>query len=48
MRQVPRTNTALIGIAGDGRVARHFIHYFTQLGLECRTWSRRNALTGRP
>jgi len=42
MRQVPRTNTAPIGIAGDGRVARHFIHYFTQLGLECRTWSRRN------
>ena len=41
MRQVPHADTAPIGIAGDGRVARHFIHYFTQLGLEVRTWSRR-------
>jgi predicted short-subunit dehydrogenase-like oxidoreductase (DUF2520 family) len=41
MRQVPHTDSPPIGIAGDGRVARHFIHYFTQLGIHVRTWSRR-------
>jgi hypothetical protein len=36
MRQVPE-----FGIVGDGRVARHFQHYFTLLGIPVRTWSRR-------
>jgi predicted short-subunit dehydrogenase-like oxidoreductase (DUF2520 family) len=42
MRQVPRSDAPPIGIAGDGRVARHFIHYFSLLGLPVQTWSRRN------
>jgi 2-dehydropantoate 2-reductase len=37
MGQVP----APFGIVGDGRVARHFRHYFTLLGLPVRAWSRR-------
>ena len=36
MRQVPA-----FGIVGDGRVARHFQHYFNLLGISVRTWSRR-------
>lgn len=32
---------APIGIVGDGRVARHFVHYFGLLGIPARTWSRR-------
>lgn len=40
MRQVPDV-PAPIGIAGDGRLARHFAHYLTLLGLPVRTWSRR-------
>lgn len=41
MRQVPAVNAAPIGIVGDGRVARHFLHYFDLLGLSVRAWSRR-------
>ena len=40
MRQVPALD-APIGIIGDGRVARHFSHYLSLLGLPFRTWSRR-------
>jgi len=29
------------GIVGDGRLARHLIHYFRESGLEVVTWSRR-------
>lgn len=42
MRQVPAASTP-IGIVGDGRVARHFLHYLTLLGLPVRTWSRRGS-----
>ena len=30
------------GIVGDGRVAAHFAHYFSLLGLPFRQWSRRS------
>jgi 2-dehydropantoate 2-reductase len=43
MRQVPAHDTAPIGIVGDGRVARHFLHYLNLLGLPSRTWSRRTS-----
>src|SRR5690349_12686565 len=35
-----------IGIVGDGRVARHFTHYFNLLGLSVRGWSRRTSVAG--
>jgi 2-dehydropantoate 2-reductase len=41
MRQVPSPGTAPLGIVGDGRVARHFHHYFELLNLSVRRWSRR-------
>lgn len=41
MRQVPARDAAPIGIVGDGRVARHVLHYLNLLGLPVRTWSRR-------
>jgi hypothetical protein len=40
------SNTAPIGIVGDGRVARHFVHYLTLLGVPVRTWARRNPGAG--
>ena len=40
MRQVPPSATPPFGIVGDGRVARHFRHYFTLLGLPVSAWSR--------
>jgi predicted short-subunit dehydrogenase-like oxidoreductase (DUF2520 family) len=43
MRQVP-----VFGLAGDGRVARHFRHYFSLLGLAVRCWSRRSSTTPPP
>jgi len=46
MRQVPRADVPPIGIAGDGRLARHFIHYFTLLGLPVQAWSRRSGPSG--
>jgi len=41
MRQVPSPGTTPLGIVGDGRVARHFQHYFTLLNRPVQTWSRR-------
>lgn len=40
MRQVPTSTAAPFGIVGNGRVARHFHHYFTLLGLPVSAWSR--------
>jgi hypothetical protein len=40
MRQVPELDSAPFGIVGDGRVARHFRHYFSLPGLSVRTWCR--------
>ncbi|HEY3384721.1 MAG TPA: DUF2520 domain-containing protein [Vicinamibacterales bacterium] len=40
MRQVPVLPPAPFGIVGNGRVARHFRHYFSLIGLSVRTWSR--------
>ena len=45
MRQVPARDAAPLGIVGSGRVARHFRHYFEQLGLAVRTWSRQVSAT---
>jgi predicted short-subunit dehydrogenase-like oxidoreductase (DUF2520 family) len=42
MRQVPSPGTVPFGIVGDGRVARHFQHYFSLLNLPVRAWSRRS------
>lgn len=41
MRQVPALDATPFGIVGDGRVARHFDHYFNLLGLSVCAWSRR-------
>ena len=41
MRQVPALDVAPIGIVGDGRLARHFLHYLNLLDLPSCTWSRR-------
>jgi hypothetical protein len=46
MRQVPALDAAPFGIVGDGRVARHFLHYFNLLGLSARAWSRRAPAAG--
>lgn len=46
MRQVPVCAPAPLGIVGDGRVARHFLHYLGVLGLPVRTWSRRRPASG--
>jgi hypothetical protein len=41
VRQVPTPDGPPFGIVGSGRVARHFYHYLTLLGLPACTWSRR-------
>ena len=41
MGQVPVTQAPPLGIVGDGRLARHFLHYFQLLDLDVRQWSRR-------
>jgi hypothetical protein len=46
MRQVPAFDATPLGIVGDGRVARHFLHYLNLLGLPVRTWSRRRPASG--
>lgn len=46
MRQVPGPDGAPIGIVGDGRAARHFLHYLNLLGLPALTWARRAAAAG--
>ena len=43
MRQVPSPGTTPLGIVGDGRVSRHFQHYFTLLNRPVHTWSRRSS-----
>jgi hypothetical protein len=48
VRQVPARDAPSFGIVGDGRVARHFHHYLTQLGLSVRSWSRRAGSTPAP
>jgi predicted short-subunit dehydrogenase-like oxidoreductase (DUF2520 family) len=48
MRQVPAQLAAPLGIVGSGRVARHFHHYFTLLGLPVCVWSRREGTRSPP
>ena len=48
MRQVPVSDAPSFGIVGDGRVARHFHHYLSLLGLPVRGWSRRVASPSPP
>ena len=48
MRQVPAHNATPLGIVGNGRVARHFHHYFTLLGLPVCAWSRRGRTPSPP
>ena len=45
MRQVPVSQPPSIGIVGDGRLARHFQHYFQLLGLPVCQWRRRESTT---
>lgn len=45
MNDRPGSAAAPYGIVGNGRVARHLIHYFAQQGLEIRRWSRRPSPT---
>jgi hypothetical protein len=47
MRQVPVSQPP-IGIVGDGRLARHFQHYFQLLGLPVCHWCRRESTTDPP
>jgi 2-dehydropantoate 2-reductase len=39
MRQVPQISP-IYAIIGDGRVARHFCHYFQKLGISFGQWAR--------
>jgi predicted short-subunit dehydrogenase-like oxidoreductase (DUF2520 family) len=48
MRQVPAHAATPLGIVGDGKVARHFQHYFGLLGLPVSTWSRRTGSLSPP
>ncbi len=41
MGQVPDFGIPPLGVVGDGRVARHVVHYCNLLGVPVRTWSRR-------
>jgi len=43
MRQVPPNDAAPIGIVGDGRLARHLLHYLSLLGRPAINWSRRSS-----
>lgn len=44
----PAPAPAPYGFVGDGRVSRHWRHYFTSLGIPWRLWSRRLARAGEP
>ena len=48
MGQVPANGASPVGIVGNGRVARHFRHYFSILGIPFRTWSRQESPTLAP
>lgn len=48
MRQVPLSQTSPVGIVGNGRLARHFQHYFQLLGLQVCRWSRRESTADPP
>ena len=39
-RQVPNQKYTIIG---DGKVAKHFAHYFTLVGIEFNTWNRKQS-----
>ena len=47
MRQVPGNGVASVpapfGFVGDGRLSRHWRHYFSSLGIPWKLWSRRLA-----
>ncbi len=48
MRQVPALDASPFGLVGNGRVARHFLHYFNLLGFSVRAWSRRSEVPAPP
>src|SRR6185295_13944407 len=53
MRQVPAhrpdSGQSPYGFVGDGRLSRHWRHYFTSLGIPWKLWSRRLArANGKP
>jgi predicted short-subunit dehydrogenase-like oxidoreductase (DUF2520 family) len=48
MRQVPTSDASPIGIVGNGRVASHFRHYFSLLGVPFQTWSRQESTATPP
>ena len=39
----PDSATAPYGFVGDGRLSRHWRHYFTSLGIPWKLWSRKHA-----
>jgi hypothetical protein len=39
----PATGQAPYGFVGDGRLSRHWRHYFTSLGIPWKLWTRRDA-----
>ena len=51
MRQVPDSTASArspYGFAGDGRLSRHWRHYFSSLGIHWKLWSRGLARAGGP
>lgn len=40
-RQVPEKNILHYTIVGDGKVAKHFAHYFNLLGIKFNQWNRK-------
>lgn len=48
MRQVPASDAVPIGIVGDGRLARHLLHYLSLLGRSAINWSRRTSSADPP
>ena len=48
MQQVTKQVERPLGVIGDGRMARHFIHYCGLLGLSVCAWSRRDPVSTPP
>lgn len=44
-RRVPNKNVMRYTIVGDGKVAKHFCHYFSMIGVDYNTWSRKQSIS---
>lgn len=43
-RQVPNSKKPHYTIIGDGKIAKHFMHYFDLIGMRYKNWSRKQSL----